>query len=148
MMLGWVMSIGAQDFSWMENSPQKYLPATTAEITSRASACNQGEEAFMDFIPKFRKNAAFRNKRVQFSEDDSMGKMGFECFDNFAIFKAIKKNTKCDKSYGTWFNISADEVCFVYNDVLPCYDCGGGTIAARFQRIGGKWYMTGFMAAG
>lgn len=134
------------DMSWCENAPDKYLPTTTKEIINRTSPCNQGGEAFMDFIPKFRTNAQFRKSRVRFSDD--MSKMTFEYFDNYSLFKAHKKNTKCDQSFGTWFNVSDNEVCFIYQDVLPCSEAGGGTVMARFQRMDGKWYMTAIMAAG
>lgn len=141
-------AVTAQDMSWMDNSPEKYLPAMTREVVSRTSACNQGEEAFMDFIPKFRTDKSFRDTRVKFDKEDQMSELSFKYFDNFAILKASKKNTRCDKSYGTWYNVSANEVCFRYDDVLLCSEAGGGSVSARFQRIDGKWYITALMVAG
>lgn len=77
------------DMSWCENAPDKYLPTTTKEIINRTSPCNQGGEAFMDFIPKFRSNAQFRKSRSMFSDD--MSKMTFEYFDNYSLLKPTKR---------------------------------------------------------
>ncbi|MDE6553172.1 MAG: hypothetical protein K2K98_09490 [Muribaculaceae bacterium] len=134
------------DWSWMENAPGKYLPAMTKIIISADSPCNIDGEAFKDFIPRFRKDKAFRDSRLKLSSE--MENTSMEWFDNFAILKASSKNTRCDKSFGTWFNVSADEVCFQYNDVILCNGDGGGSVNARFQRIDGKWYLTGLMIAG
>ena len=142
------LGINAQDWSWMEKAPGKYVGANTAKIISSESACNQNGEAFKDFIPRFRTDKAFRNSRIRLAADDQIGAMGLQYCD-FKLLKASRRNTRCDKSYGTWYNVSANEVCFQYNDVLPCNDdVGGGSVSARFQRIDGKWYCTGFMAAG
>jgi len=146
------IAVFAQDYSWMENAPDKYLPSATQMVISATSPCNQGDEAFKNFIPKFRTNKQFRDSRIKFS--DEMGATMFEMLadcnngNGYALLKAVKKNTRCDKSYGTWYNISADEVCFVYNDVLPCDEYGGGSVMARFQRIDGKWYITDIRMAG
>lgn len=146
------LRISAQDNAWMENAPEKYLPSTTQTIVSASSPCNQGEEAFKNFIPKFRSNKTFRNSRTRF--DDEMGQMMFDTLadwnsgNGYALLKAVNKNTRCDKSFGTWFNISANEVCFIYQDVLPCDEWGGSTLLARLQRIEGKWYMTTPIMAG
>ncbi len=156
--VGWmvaILSASAQDFpdlSWMENAPDRYLPKMTQVIISADSPCNKDGEAFKDFIPRFRKDKAFRDSRVKFS--DEFYKMNFDMLaywndgNGYAVLKAVKKNLRCDKSYGTWYNVSADEVCFRYEDVLPCVDAGGSSLSVRFQRIDGKWYCTGVMAAG
>ncbi len=145
-----VGTISAQDYSWMENSPENYLPKMTQIIISANSPCNQDGEAFKDFIPRFRTDKAFRNSRLKFS--DEMYESSFQSIaysdTGYGIFKAVKKNTKCDKSYGTWYNVSANEVCFTYSDVLPCDEFGGSSVTARFQRIDGKWYCTACMVAG
>lgn len=150
-----IFSAYAEDNNWMDNAPEKYLPNTTKTIVSRESPCNQGEEAFMDFIPKFRTDKTFRDSRLKFSGEMAdieaamfQGLADWNNGNGYALLKAIQKNTRCDKSYGTWFNVSADEVCFRYEDVLPCSEWGGSSMFARFQRIGGKWYCTGIIMAG
>ncbi|MDE6330360.1 MAG: hypothetical protein K2L83_06580 [Muribaculaceae bacterium] len=150
-----IFMVPAQDNNWIDNAPEGYLPNTTKIIVSRESPCNQGEEAFMDFIPKFRTDKEFRNSRLKFSGE--MADVEANMFNlladwnngnGYALLKAIQKNTRCDKSYGTWFNVSADEVCFRYEEVLPCSEWGGSAMYARFQRIDGKWYCTGIIMAG
>lgn len=140
----------ALDFSWMENAPEKYLPATTTVIVTRTSPCNQGDEAFMDFIPKFRKDKAFRNSRLKFAADDEMGPQMAQMFDNWSLVKAGKGVSDGCKYYATWYNVSADEVCFKYEDwpADPNADWGGSGIYARFRRIDGKWYLIGLQIAG
>ena len=147
-----VLIANADDLDWMEKCPDKYLPAMTKQIISRESSVNQGEEAFMDFIPKFRTNKAFRNSRIKYTGTDEDQKEMFtnsvKLFENWSIIKGARKNTRCDKSWGSWNVVSADEICFSYNDDLPCDEWGGGGVVARFQRIDGKWYLTGLMIAG
>ncbi|MCH5318773.1 MAG: hypothetical protein J1E38_03580 [Paramuribaculum sp.] len=154
-LLAGALSVSAQtDLSWMENAPDKYLPKNTQIVISPESPCNQNGEAFKDFIPKFRTDKAFRDSRVKFDADDEMGKMSFKMLADYndgkgyQLLKAVQKKLRCDKSFGTWYNVSENEVCFRYEDVLPCNDWGGGSVTARFQRIDGKWYLTGVMLAG
>lgn len=138
----------AQDSNWLEKAPQKYLPEMTQTIITRTSPCNQGDEAFMDFIPKFRTDKAFRNSRIKTDEDDDSAEM----FENWKIIKGGKGVDRREglKYYGTWYNVSADEVCFQYFDepTVPNSPWGGSCLMARFQRIGGKWYLTDLMIAG
>lgn len=147
-------TICASASDWLESVPGRYMAKNTQIIVSRESSCNQGEEAFMDFIPKFRTDKTFRDSRVRFEgENDEIMNLSFRMMSedpsSFKILKASQKNTRCDKSYGTWYNVSADEVCFYYTDVLPCNDeFGGSSVMARFQRFDGKWYCTGLMIAG
>ncbi len=138
----------AQDFSWIENAPDRYIASNTKIIISRESPCNQGEEAFMDFIPKWRTNKAFRNSRVRFNDD--MSKSSFEFLDNFNLFKASPMKRKGGWiSYTTWFGISKDQVCVKFSESCDDETCDGGSdIMARFQRIGGKWYLTDLFLAG
>lgn len=144
--------LNAQDFSWVENAPDKYQPSTTKIIITRTSPCNQGEEAFMDFIPKFRTDKAFRDKRIKLSSDDEIGNSMVGAYDNWYLIKAGKGVNKREgyKYYATWFNISANQVCFSYADspTDPNAEWGGSNACFRFQRIGGKWYLTGIMLAG
>lgn len=147
------LAVSADDDSWMEMAPDHYIAKNTQIIISRESPCNQGEEAFMDFIPKFRADKAFRQSRLHFEGEDA--ELMSNCFrmqgefeSGYRILKAVNRNSRCDKSFGTWYNVSADEVCFRYDDVLLCVDAGGGSVSARFQRINGKWYCTGFFSAG
>ncbi len=147
-----VLTLNADDWAWMEKCPEKYLPAMTKQVISRESPVNQGEEAFMDFIPKFRTNKAFRNSRIKYDGTDEDQKEMFtnmvNWFENWSIIKGARKNTRCDKSWGSWNIISADEICFRYMDDLPCDEFGGGSVDARFQRIDGKWYLTNLSIAG
>lgn len=140
----------ADDFSWCEGSPDKYQPSTTKIIVTRTSPCNQGDEAFMDFIPKFRTNKAFRNSRIRIAAEDEISKMSADCFENWHIIKAGKGVSDGARYYGTWFNISADQVCFAYGDspVDPNAPWGGSGAYFRFQRIDGQWYLTSVMLAG
>lgn len=152
MMVALPLSILAQDFSWIENSPEKYQPAMTQKVVSAASTCNKGDEAFKDFIPRFRTDKQFRAARLRF-EDDMHAHMFNLLADwnngkGYALIKAFRWNTRCDKSFGTWYNVAADEVCFAYIGVLLCGDAGGSSFHLRFQRINGKWYCTAMMMAG
>lgn len=154
-----VLSAYAQEYSdmdWMANAPDKYLPKMTQIIISSASPCNQGGEAFKDFIPRFRKDKAFRNSRIKYNEDTFLGfgsemetamRTGMD--EIFAQLKASNVKKRCYKAFGTWYNVSADEVCFRSEDEPLCDDnWGGSSMGARFQRIDGKWYLTGFFMAG
>lgn len=147
-------ALAQDDMSWMEKSPEKYQPQTTQIIISATSPCNVNGEAFKDFIPKFRDDNAFRESRLKFAPDDEIGKMSFKFLADwndgkgYQLLKAFQKKLRCNKSFGTWYNVSADEVCFRYMDDLPCDEWGGSSFNARFQRIDGKWYLTGFMCAG
>lgn len=151
-----VLSAYAQedsDMSWMDNAPDKYLPKMTQIIISSASPCNQGGEAFKDFIPRFRKDKAFRNSRIKYNEDTFMGlspEMLTEMDNSFALLKASNVKKRCYKSYGTWYDVSADEVSFRFDEYPLCDDSdwGGSNMGAHFQRIDGKWYLTGFFMAG
>lgn len=142
------------DYSWTEKAPYEYQPKSTEMIISSASPCNQGEEAFKDFIPKFRTDPEFRKSRFRMSENDQPGILSFIGLEGwndgngYALIKAFKKNLKCNKSFGTWYNVSANEVCFQYSDVLPCDEWGGSGFMVQFYRINGKWYLIGCLAAG
>lgn len=144
------LPVYAQDFSWLEDAPGKYLPSMTKVVVNRTSPCNQGEEAFMDFIPRFRKDKAFRNSRINLTGDNEMAKSLVDCFDNWSIMKAGKGIMQDSRYYATWYNVSADEVLFQYGDepVDPYAEWGGSNLMARFQRIDGKWYLTDMVAAG
>ena len=95
-----VMALGAigmqAQYEWMENAPEKYLPAMTEKIISRASACNQGEEAFMDFIPKFRTDARLRGERIKLDPEDEIGKLTLDNFEIWNIIKAGKRIERLD----------------------------------------------------
>jgi len=140
----------AQDWSWVEKAPGKYLPKATQEIVSRESPCNQGDEAFMDFIPKFRTDKSFRDSRTKFAEDDEIGPTsldGLAYWNNgngYVLLKA--KNAK--NFYCTWFDVSENEVCFQMEEEGDGEYYGGCGMFARFQRIDGKWYITNMMMAG
>lgn len=142
------------DMTWLENAPDRYIPANTQIIISSDSPCNKDGEAFKDFIPKFRTDASFRNSRLRFEEDDEMGKMMFGFLADsgvgYKVFKAVNKKEGCTRITGTWYDITSDQVCFRWDeDGSRCKgDWGGSSIMARFQRIDGKWYCTGFMMAG
>lgn len=142
----------AQVNAWMEKAPGKYLPATTRTIITSTSACNQGSEAFMNFIPKFRTDKKFRNSRIRLAADDEMGASSVEFFENWQIIKAGKGVNRREgyRYFGTWYSVTADNVCFEYQDYPtdPNAEWGGSSAQFRFQRIDGKWYLTGIMLAG
>ncbi|MCM1152877.1 MAG: hypothetical protein NC328_04410 [Muribaculum sp.] len=133
---------------WIEKAPGKYLQSATQQIVNRESVCNQGDEAFMDFIPKFRSDTSFRKSRTKFNtEEFEFMPMWFESLrewnngNGYALFKAKKtKNLFC-----TWHSVSANEVCFEMQEET---EWSGSSMHARFQRIDGKWYITDFFAAG
>ncbi len=137
--------------NWTADTPDKYVKSNTQIIISRRSPCNQGEEAFMDFIPKFRTDKAFRDSRARLDGEYKLSEFNSlaNWYGGYAILRASRKNSRCDKSYGTWYNISENEVCFHYSDVFPCGDVDGGSaLWTRFQRIDGKWYITDILTAG
>lgn len=137
-------------WDWQGKAPNQYLPAMTKLITSANSPCNTGGEAFKDFIPRFRKDKAFRESRVRMSEEFEILMLNSieEWQTGYDILKANVKNTKCDKSFGTWYDVSANEVCFHFCNVLLCSDVDGSALWVRFQRIDDKWYCTGISIAG
>lgn len=134
---------------WMEG-PGKYVAANTRTVDNRTSACNQGGEAFVDFIAKFRTSAQFRKSRVRFASSDEYAKQCFQYFDNWQILKAQQKKETDEEWYSTWYGITASQVCLEFSEwpTDPESEWGGSSLYARFQRIAGKWYMTGFMVAG
>lgn len=147
------LGLSAQDYSWIEKAPGKYNSATTQVIITRTSPCNQGQEAFMDFIPRFRTDKAFRKSRGMFTPDDEMAQTIFDNFDNWSIIKAGKGVNKKEgyRYYGTWFSVSENMVCFQREELpaSPDQDLWGGSGSYfRFQRVNGKWYLTGIVMAG
>lgn len=138
------------DFSWCDNAPERYSEANTKLIISPTSPCNTNGEAFKDFIPRFRTDKSFRESRLKLSTEmeRSMFVMLGDWTTGYNIIKARQKNTRCDKSFGTWFDVTATNVSFAYDDVLLCSDFGGSSLRVRFTRIDGKWYCTGIMMAG
>lgn len=142
------ISIQAQN-EWMEG-PGKYVTANTKIIYDPTSPCNEGEEAFRNFIPKFRRDAQFRKSRVKFASDDESARSCFEYFDNWHLLKAQQRSTKQAAWYSTWYGITTDQVCLEYSEWPTDLDAewGGSGMYARFQRINGKWYLTGFIIAG
>lgn len=143
-----VTTIGASAKHWVELSPLNYIAKNTKIVNARKSPCNKGKEAFIDFIKKFRTNDSFRHSRLRF-ENEEETELFIENIEPYMfLVKAFKNNTKCDKSFGTWFNVHADEVCFRYEDEDVCNEDGGLSISIRFQRFNGKWFCTGFFIAG
>lgn len=137
--------LNAEDSLWFYNSGNGYDPSATKIIITRTSPCNQGGEAFMDFIPKFRKKKTFRDKRIVAVTEDGISIISSYWFSDWHIIKAGKKIISGVEYYGSWFNISADQVCFIYSmtPVNPIEgDWGGSSIFFRFERIEGKWYLT------
>lgn len=139
------------DLDWIANAPDKYLPKMTQIIISSASPCNQGGEAFKDFIPRFRKDKAFRKSRIKYNENTFIGmsqEMLAEIDHSFAQLKATNVKKRCYKEFGTWYNVSADEVCFRSEYEYLCDEYNGvSSMFIRFQRIDGKWYFTGYYIA-
>lgn len=143
------ISAASAQNDWMDG-PGKYVSANTKIIDTRTSPCNQGDEAFVDFIAKFRTSAQFRKTRVRFSSGDEYAKQCFQYFDNWHILKAQQKKETDQEWYTTWYGITANQVCLEFSEwpTDPESEWGGSNLYARFQRIGGKWYLTGFMLAG
>lgn len=144
----------AQDYSWTE---QLTTDKTIKDIDAKTLACNQGTESFSTFIQKFRTDAQFRNLRVRFAKNDDISK---SCFDTlnywndgngYELLQTMYKNNESWVSTGNWYRVKANEVCFYFDESYqgPDEDWDGGSgFWARFQRIQGKWYITGFMCAG
>lgn len=132
------------------NVPDGYQPAMNKKIISRKTPCNQGPEAFMDFIPKFRKNATFRKSRIAIPAEDEIGNSSAAFFGAWEIIKAEKGIENGAQFFGTWYDVRPDSVCFHFEEwnIDPETDWGGSSGFFRFQRIDGKWYLTGIMVAG
>lgn len=135
-----------QDFSWIENAPQKYDPATTKIIISATSPCNTDGEAFKDFIPRFRTDAKFRNERMRVTSE--IAKSIASGWDGWKLIKACNRGTRRAGEFGTWYNVSADTVCFHSSEWNDTGDWGGSDSFFKFNRIDGKWYCTDIMMAG
>lgn len=140
----------SNNMEWCSDVPEGYLPAMTKKIISRETPCNQGEEAFMDFIPKFRKDEVFRKSRIAIPKEDEIGSSSAEYFGGWEIIKAKKGKTTGVQFFGTWYDVKPDNVCFHYEECPtdPNAEWGGSSAFFRFQRIDGKWYLTGIMLAG
>ncbi len=117
-------------------------------VASASSACNKGTEPFRTFIAKFRKSEKFRKARSRFS--DEMSEWSLKYFMGWQMrFKTFKLNERCDKSYATWYDVSANKVCYSCgNDWGDCEIDGGSGADVHFERIDGKWYCTYCFAAG
>lgn len=151
------LTANAEEWIWTNLCPDQYLPAMNKQIISRNSSVNQGEEAFMDFIAKFRTNKTFRDSRIKyFGTDENMKEAFYSFVDysneygmNWYSFKTMRKNTRCDKSWASWNIVSPDEIGYRSKAVLPCDEDGDGSTGMyRFQRIDGKWYLTDICIVG
>lgn len=135
---------GLAQQSWYVKSPNKYLTEQSRIVSSDASACNKGAEPFKVFIKKFRADAKFRVARTKLSEIWER-----EMVKNTSPEKANPgKRTRCETYFTTYYGIQANEVCLYSTYENQCEEYGGGATWWRFQRIGGKWYVTGVQAAG
>lgn len=141
------------DYSWMDagSSPE------VKNINSGDLACNQTEESFSSFIQKFKSDASFRKSRIRFAKDDDIAKGCFDSLDywndgnGFELFQTLHQENDGWATSGFWYNVTADQVCFGFTEEYVGEEedwDGGSGFYARFQRIAGKWYITGFMCAG
>lgn len=142
-------SASALDFSWMDGAPEKYVAANTRLVNSPEAPCNKGAEAFKTFIQRFRTDAKFRKSRLKFEADDEIAPMAIDCCD-MSLIKPANTTEDGVRTIANWYKISANEVRFHFDEYPtdPDSEWGGSNLAARFQRINGKWYCTGFMVAG
>ncbi len=137
-----VMSVSASAQSWSENLPQSYLSAQCKLVVSPTSECNKGEEPFSKFLAKFNTSKKFRQERVRITsntlefqnEGPMLGNYVNALPDYNAIpLKAVNRRT----GFKTWFNVSADMVCYYFP---------GGYIC--FERVDGLWYVVAVNLAG
>lgn len=143
--------------TWIENAPEmEYLAAQCKLVTSPTSACNKGTEPFRAFIKKFKSSHTFRMSRLKKTSQSipadidllksSLEALDFMCTDNDFDFPVGKK----PGFIGTWYGVTANQVCY-RAESFPVSDeeeWGGSTTMCCFQRIGGKWYVTGIALAG
>lgn len=131
-------------YNLVEMAPNKYVAANTNIVVNPASPCNQGEEPFMDFIKKFRNDKSFRNSRIQliYINEWSQLQLSEQSDVDWQAIKASKPvRSEGLVSYGTWYNVKADEVCFANVDSCPENVAEGLAYYYQFQRIEGKWYL-------
>lgn len=143
--------VSAYAYDLFENPPQTYLPKQCALVRTPTAACNKGEEPFSKFFARFKASEKFRKERARFDASLFYSPEMLEWADQqlgWDYFFVGRKKLRCDKSYGTFFNVTADEVSYTYDDVLPCDEVGGGSARFMFRRIDGKWYVVYCMLAG
>lgn len=97
-----------------------------AKVTNKKSACNQGTEPFYKFIAKFQSSASFREQRTYEYVDGEVPNGGFKAYKG--------------RESATWHDVSKNMVCYTWSDG----ECDG---TYTFERVNGKWYLTGYDAA-
>ncbi|MCM1484032.1 MAG: hypothetical protein NC043_06830 [Muribaculaceae bacterium] len=131
--------------------PTGYLTKQTALATNPASACNKGGESFISFIKQFKASQKFRVSRMKIDSST------FSVEPEFATYilegykgKTGRTRTRTEKWFGTYYNVTADQVwyCQTSEPVSADAEWGGGSEIYGFQRIGGKWYVVFVQAAG
>ena len=127
------------------------------KVTNPKSACNQGAEPFYKFIKKFKTNTPFRKSRYK--------DMALSVVDNDDLVVQSLNNTigttrkwvkdKSDSRGGYysyhsafWYGVTKNTVYFRLGVDCDHEEGGGFDFTCLFERINGKWYLTGINAVG
>lgn len=136
------LTLAASAQKWMDSVPETYQTKDCQEVASASSACNQGEEPFSAFLRKFNMSPRYRESRIKFTDntleflrEDNMFATMLSHLKDYGVLplRAVKSKSRL----ATWHNVSENMVCYYGPGVLLC-----------FERIDGKWYVTGVNLAG
>lgn len=127
-----------------DQAPNRYVAANTNIVVNPASACNQGEEPFADFIKRFRNDKTFRTSRIRlaFNNEEQQQCLSQQTEEDWKSIKASRtRRSQGMVYYNTWYNVKADEVCFISAQSCPENVAEGLAYYYQFRRINNKWYL-------
>lgn len=138
--------------------PTSYNSAQSDKALSATSPCNTDGEAFSEFFARFKKDRGFRHKRAMFDIElfkqngfppsqakEAKTSLGF--FGDYGQLKVGPFNTDCKTEYGTFYDVTADEVKYIWRVDNRCTDYESGCYVT-FRRIERKWYIVYLVMAG
>ncbi|MBQ4345113.1 MAG: hypothetical protein IJC40_04340 [Muribaculaceae bacterium] len=110
------------------------IEETVARFNNPSTPCNQGGEAFNDFIAKFSTDQEFLNSRLKLTEAQKSEYAELLVPENFTAKLPFAKDD--DMFYQAWGELQFNSAYL---------DCGWVdsycTHTFEFKRIGGKWYL-------
>lgn len=127
------------------------------KVTNPKSACNQGAEPFYKFIKKFKTSTPFRKSRYKdmalwFIDNDDLVVQSLNntigTTRKWVKDKSDSRGGYYSSYYAYWYGVTKNTVCFSLT-VDDGHEGGGGfNFICLFERINGKWYLTGINAVG
>lgn len=131
-----LLTLLVMTFSFTAVAQSSFYDANAcAKVTNKKSACNQGTEPFYKFIAKFQTNSSFQSQRIGEYVDADMVPNSFKVYRTKTVYVS---GTKC-KECATWSDVSKNSVTYM----IGFYSGTQATEYYTFERINGKWYLTG-----